>query len=116
MAKSISPAEFRVRFPLKEAERELGDIHQGDMHLHRDSAVTGIVYGNVVIPPNLVAEITGQVHGSVTVEAGAVAYISGVVDGTVRVFGAALITGAIGGGLRASEDAVIAVTRSVDQK
>jgi hypothetical protein len=110
MAQSISPSEFSSRFPLKGAERELTDIHYGDLQLDRNSAITGIVHGNVVVPANLSAEIMGRVHGSVTIESQGVAYISGVVDGAVRVDGAALITGTVEGALKASENAVIAVT------
>ena len=110
MAESVSPFEFTSRFPLKAAEFELTDIHHGDLQLDRDSAISGIVRGDLRLPGGVSADITGRVEGSISIEPGAVAYISGTVDGSVRVDGASLITGVVGGDLKTSHDAIIAVT------
>lgn len=110
MAQSVSQSEFISRFPLKRAAFELTDIHHGDLQLDRDSAITGILHGNLRVPAGVLADITGRVHGSITIEPGGLAYISGTVDGSVRVDGAALITGTVNGDFKTSGDSIVAVT------
>lgn len=56
---------------------EFTDEIHGDQ-LDQNSTVSGVVYGDLLIPNGVSVDVSGIVHGSVTVESEALAYISGV--------------------------------------
>lgn len=101
--------EFEHEFPKREPIVAIDSIIPGGMTVDRDTAIYGIVNGDVSIRDGAQAHVSGIITGSVRVDAGGLLYLNGIVNKDVRIEGAACIAGLIRGALNGSDDACIGI-------
>jgi len=103
----VARDEFYARFPRREPATEMAGIAQGELTIGKDTCISGIVEGDVFVPPGLQLIVDGIVEGSVHVEPGATAYVHGTVEGDLNVHGAAFVDGEVEGIMRGDRSAVV---------
>ena len=102
--KHLSCEEFITRFPCHEGH--VGVIGwPADLTVDRDTAITGVVNGNVVVATGAQALIAGVVKGSLLVEPDAEVYLTGTIEGDVKLDGNAWLTGRVKGSFQGSAGA-----------
>lgn len=104
--KHLSYEEFMTRFPCHEGH--VGLIGwPADLTVDRDTAITGVVNGNVVVATGTQALITGVVKGNLLVEPDAEVYLTGTIEGDVTLDGNAWLTGWVKGSFQGGAHAYL---------
>lgn len=84
--------------------REIPGVIDGDLDVHEDIVLIGVVSGSVVVNTGHTLIITGVVSGNLTLEKGSVARVPGIVNGDIVDKGGELdLTGILAGRLITEE-------------
>ena len=80
--------------------RKIPGVHGGDLAVHEDTEIQGVVGGSVVVNTGCTPIIKGVVNGNLTLEKDSVARVPGVIGGDIVEKGGKLdLTGILGGRL-----------------
>jgi len=103
----LSRAEFAIRFPLVIPGFRRGGIQDGLVLVERDTAVSGIINGDVVVRSGANALVNAIVDGSVIVEQESIVYLNGIIEKNIDVAGAVCIEGIVKGQVRCEPSAIV---------